>query len=147
MTLRGRQISQILEGGKKKWDHCQSLLDRKMSLRSFGFLKRFSGRFPTSILIARRWNRCSRGFSQVQKTGEEQQCQWSAMPQLKIFRRWICLAQRRGFQFLASQDALEVIVSVSQSVSESVSDSKNRVDWCDPGEWRYLLRTLLTRLW
>ena len=47
------------------------------------------------------------------------------------------------WSFLASQDALEVIVSVSQSVS----DSKNRVDWCDPGEWRYLLRTLLTRLW
>ena len=47
------------------------------------------------------------------------------------------------FPFLASQDALEVIVSVS----EWVRDSKNRVDWCDPGEWRYLLRTLLTRLW
>ena len=36
---------------------------------------------------------------------------------------------------------------VSEIVSESVSDSENRVDWCDPGEWRYLLRTLLTRLW
>ena len=44
--------------------------------------------------------------------------------------------------FLASQDALEVML-----VSESVSDSKNRVDWCDPGEWRYLLKTLLMRLW
>ena len=41
--------------------------------------------------------------------------------------------------FLASQDALEVIVWVS----EWVRHSKNRVDWCDPGEWRYLLKTLL----
>ena len=44
--------------------------------------------------------------------------------------------------FLASQDALEVML-VSQWVSQSLSDSKNRVDWCDPGEWRYLLKTLL----
>ena len=29
--------------------------------------------------------------------------------------------------------------NVSESVSEWVSNSKNRVDWCDPGEWRYLL--------
>ena len=33
---------------------------------------------------------------------------------------------------------------VSQWVSQSLSDSKNRVDWCDPGEWRYLLKTLLS---
>ena len=32
--------------------------------------------------------------------------------------------------------------SVSQSVSQSVT-LLNRDDWCDPGEWRYLLRTLL----
>ena len=40
--------------------------------------------------------------------------------------------------------------SWSDNVSESVSQwvtLLNRVDWCDPGEWRYLLRTLLTRLW
>ena len=37
--------------------------------------------------------------------------------------------------------------SVSEWVSESVTDSKNRVDWCDPGEWRYLLNSLLIRLW
>ena len=36
--------------------------------------------------------------------------------------------------FLASWDAIEPGL---------VSDSKNRVDWCDPGEWRYLLNTLL----
>ena len=36
---------------------------------------------------------------------------------------------------------------VSQSVSESVRHSKNRVDWCDPGEWRYLLNTLIMWLW
>ena len=40
--------------------------------------------------------------------------------------------------FLASQDALEVML-----VSQWVTDSKNRVDWCDPGKWRYLLMTLL----
>ena len=40
--------------------------------------------------------------------------------------------------FLASQDALKVIVWVSHWVI------KNQVDWCDPGEWRYLLKTLLT---
>ena len=28
-------------------------------------------------------------------------------------------------------------------VSESVSNSKNQVDWCDPGKWRYLLKTLI----
>ena len=33
--------------------------------------------------------------------------------------------------FLASQDALEVML-----VSQSVTDSKNRVNWCDPGECR-----------
>ena len=47
--------------------------------------------------------------------------------------------------FLASWDAIEPGL-VSQSVS-AVSDSKNRVDWCDPGEWRYLLKTLLMILW
>ena len=43
-----------------------------------------------------------------------------------------------------------VFVSVMRryrtNVSHSVTDSKNRVNWCDPGEWRYLLRTLLSRL-
>ena len=29
--------------------------------------------------------------------------------------------------------------NVSYWVTESVRHSKNRVDWCDPGEWRYLL--------
>ena len=38
--------------------------------------------------------------------------------------------------FLASWDAIEPGL-----VTEWVSDSKNRVDWCDPGERRYLLRT------
>ena len=33
--------------------------------------------------------------------------------------------------------------SRSDSVRLSVRHSKNRVDWCDPGEWRYLLKTLL----
>ena len=37
--------------------------------------------------------------------------------------------------------------SVSEWVGESLSHSKKRVDWCDPGEWRYLLKTLLMRLW
>ena len=37
--------------------------------------------------------------------------------------------------------------NVSHSVTESVSDSKNRVDWCYPGEWRYLLKTLHMWLW
>ena len=40
--------------------------------------------------------------------------------------------------------------SWSDSVSESVSESVTllyRVDWCDPGEWRYPLKTLLMRLW
>ena len=32
--------------------------------------------------------------------------------------------------------------NVSQSVSESLT-LLNRLDWCDPGGWRYLLRTLL----
>ena len=41
---------------------------------------------------------------------------------------WPILSLIPPKHFLASQDALEVIVSVSQSVSESVSDSKNRVD-------------------
>ena len=35
--------------------------------------------------------------------------------------------------------------SRSDSVSQWVT-LLNRVNWCDPGEWRYLLRTLLTRL-
>ena len=48
--------------------------------------------------------------------------------------------------FLASQDALEVML-VSEWVSQWVSHSKKQVDWCDPGEWRYLLKTLLMRLW
>ena len=34
-------------------------------------------------------------------------------------------------------------INVSYSVSQWVTDSKNRVNWCDPGEWGYLLRTLL----
>ena len=40
--------------------------------------------------------------------------------------------------FLASWDAIEPGL---------VSDSKNWLDWCDPGEWRYLLKILLMRLW
>ena len=35
---------------------------------------------------------------------------------------------------------------VGQSVSQSVI-VKNWLDWCDPGEWWYLLKTLLTWLW
>ena len=40
--------------------------------------------------------------------------------------------------------------SWSDNVSEWVSEwvtLLNRVGWCYPGEWRYLLRTLLKRLW
>ena len=44
--------------------------------------------------------------------------------------------------FLASQDALEVML-----VSQWVTDSKSRVDWCDPGKWRYLEKSLLMWLW
>ena len=40
--------------------------------------------------------------------------------------------------YLASWDAIEPGL-----LTQSVSDSKNRVDWCDPDEWRYLLKTLL----
>ena len=40
--------------------------------------------------------------------------------------------------YLASWDAIE---------PGSLSDSKNWLDWCDPGEWRYLLKTLLKRPW
>ena len=40
--------------------------------------------------------------------------------------------------YLASWDAIE---------PGSLSDSKNWLDWCDPGEWRYLLKTLLMRHW
>ena len=36
--------------------------------------------------------------------------------------------------------------SRSDGVSESVRHSKNWVDWCDPGEWWYLLKTWLMLL-
>ena len=35
---------------------------------------------------------------------------------------------------------------ISYWVSEWVT-LLNRLDWCDPGEWRYLLKILLMRLW
>ena len=44
--------------------------------------------------------------------------------------------------FLASWDAIE-----PTWVSESVGNSKNQVDWCGPGKWRYQLKTLLMRHW
>ena len=53
----------------------------------------------------------------------------------------ILALQKRPFIFSVTRRSRSD--SVSQWVSESVSDSKNRVDWCDPGEWRYLLKTLL----
>ena len=34
---------------------------------------------------------------------------------------------------------------VSESVSQSVR-LLNRLDWCHPGEWRYLMKTFLTKL-
>ena len=32
-------------------------------------------------------------------------------------------------------------------VSKWVGNSKNQVDWCGPGKWRYQLKTLLMRHW
>ena len=52
------------------------------------------------------------------------------------------MVRRLHGRFLASWDAIEPGL-----VTLSFSHSKNRVDWCDPGEWRYLLKILLMRLW
>ena len=59
--------------------------------------------------------------------------------QFRIILCFVSKLLKRGF--LASQDALEVML-VSEWVSESVT-LLNWVDWCDPGKWRYLLKTLL----
>ena len=60
-------------------------------------------------------------------------------------------AERAGSSWLAQITQLRGGICVfsvtrrsrSDSVTEWVSHSKNRVDWCDPGKWRYLLKTLL----
>ena len=48
--------------------------------------------------------------------------------------------QTHTFSFLASWDAIEPGL-VSQWVT-----LLNRLDWCDPGEWRYLMKNLLMKL-
>ena len=54
-----------------------------------------------------------------------------------VFCLFVCLFPRTKSIFSVTRR------SRSDNVSESVHNSKNQVDWCDPGEWRYLLM----RLW
>ena len=49
--------------------------------------------------------------------------------------------------FFQKKSFFSVMRRYRTRVSYWVTDSKNRVYWCDPGEWRYLLKILLMRLW
>ena len=71
---------------------------------------------------------------------DQEQQHW--MPIAKHIDRYHSLQR---WSFLASWDAIEPEL-VSESVSQSVR-LLNRLDWCDLGEWRYLLKILLMRLW